>query len=78
MEQLGAVFWIVIEFIRLYYGYKGNINENFPELIAFLIFSLFFQTPLIVYQVYSTFRFPIEKAAYIIIVIFTVAEVFFG
>jgi len=27
--------WIPIEYFRVRFGYRGNINETFPELIAF-------------------------------------------
>ena len=29
------VLWVPIEYFRLRFGYRGNINETFPELIAF-------------------------------------------
>ena len=38
--------WAPIEYFRLRFGYKGNINETFPELIAFQIFTCFFTLPL--------------------------------
>lgn len=40
------VTWLPIEIARIRFGYAGNINETFPELIAFLIFTLFFIVPL--------------------------------
>ena len=33
--------WIIIEYFRLGFGYKGNINETFTEIVAFLAFSVF-------------------------------------
>lgn len=32
-----TIFYIVTETFRLNFGFTGNINESFPELIAFLI-----------------------------------------
>jgi hypothetical protein len=40
------IIWVPVEFARLRFGYSGNINETFPELIAFLIFTVFFIVPL--------------------------------
>lgn len=40
------LFWVPLECLRLKFGYSGNINETFPELIAFLIFTSFFILPL--------------------------------
>ena len=37
--------WFPFEMARLNFGYKGNINETFPELIAFLIVTIFFIIP---------------------------------
>ena len=36
------ILWAPIEMFRLNFGYKGNINEAFPEFIAFIIFTFFF------------------------------------
>ena len=33
--------WILIEYFRLGFGYKGNINETFTEIVAFLAFTVF-------------------------------------
>ena len=32
-----TVFYCITELFRLNFGYTGNINESFPELIAFII-----------------------------------------
>ena len=42
------VLWLPVEYFRLRFGYRGNINETFPELIAYWIFSFFFTLPLAV------------------------------
>lgn len=42
------VFWVPLEMLRMNFGYTGNINETFPELIAFVIFTFFFIIPLAV------------------------------
>lgn len=46
------VLWLPLEISRLRFGYQGNIGETFPELIAFLIFTLFFIVPLSVLPVF--------------------------
>ena len=38
--------WIPLEYFRLRFGYRGNINETFSEIVAFLAFSNFFVLPL--------------------------------
>ena len=38
--------WIPMEYFRLRFGYRGNINETFSEIVAFLAFSFFFVLPL--------------------------------
>lgn len=32
-----TIFYCITELFRLNFGYRGNINESFPELIAFII-----------------------------------------
>lgn len=39
------ILQIPMEIARLRFAYRGNINEAFPEMIAFLIFTFFFDLP---------------------------------
>lgn len=43
------VFKTVIEFVRLYLGYTGNLAERMPELTAFCLLTIIFQIPLSVF-----------------------------
>ena len=54
------LLWVPIEFARLTFGYSGNINETFPELIAFLIFTVFFVVPLSVIPLFQKVKYPHE------------------
>ena len=36
------IFFLLFEAARMNFGYKGNINESFPELIAFLLQTTLF------------------------------------
>ena len=38
----------ITELFRINFGYKGNINESFPELIAFLIQTGFFSLAFVI------------------------------
>ena len=38
--------WVPFEYFRIRFGYKGNINETFSEIVAFLFASAFFVLPL--------------------------------
>lgn len=37
-----SVLFCISEGLRLSFGFRGNINESFPELIAFLIQTVLF------------------------------------
>jgi hypothetical protein len=41
--------WALVEPVRLYIGYAGNLDENVPSLIAFEFLSLFPQSVLCVF-----------------------------
>lgn len=71
-----AIFWVPLEVFRLNFGYRGNINETFPELIAFLIFTTFFTLPLSVLPfLLGQFGFwPHERVCTIINLSFVVCE----
>lgn len=60
------------------FGYSGNINETFPELIAFLIFTLFFIIPLGVLPLLQSNLFPHERATIGINLVFVVLEFVIG
>mmetsp|Transcript_110445 Transcript_110445/g.152706 ORF Transcript_110445/g.152706 Transcript_110445/m.152706 type:complete len:124 (-) Transcript_110445:247-618(-) len=72
------VFWVGTEFSRLRFAYRGNINETFPELIAFLIFTIFFTLPFSLTPIFQPVVFPHEKATFGINVCFIVFELVFG
>ncbi|CAF0818871.1 unnamed protein product [Didymodactylos carnosus] len=40
------VFKAIIEIVRLYLGYAGNLGERMPELTAFCLLTIIFQVPL--------------------------------
>lgn len=44
------IFWVFMEPIRLYFGFKGNLREMVPDLSTFLLMVVFPQIPLIVYM----------------------------
>ena len=66
--------WIPIEYFRVQFGYKGNINETFPELIAFQIFTIFFTIPLAVLPLTQNPLFPHETSCCILNVAFVFFE----
>ncbi|XP_026568653.1 transmembrane protein 17 [Pseudonaja textilis] len=67
----------LIEVIRLYLGYMGNLQEKVPELAGFWLLSLLLQAPLILFQLLNEgLRIqPLERAVNIIFVVFLVFQV---
>jgi hypothetical protein len=72
------IVWVPIEIARIRFGYAGNINETFPELIAFLIFTLFFTVPLSVLPAIQFNLFPHEQATIGINLVFVLFEFVIG
>lgn len=72
------VLWLPLEIARLRFGYSGNINETFPELIAFLIFTLFFIVPLSALPAFQNDMFPHEMATICINLLFVFFEFILG
>jgi len=62
----------------LYFGYQGNIKESFPELVAFLTFTVCFKIPIQIVILFQHFLFPLEKACFWVIFTFIVLELIFG
>lgn len=67
----------LIEAIRLYLGYMGNLQEKVPELAGFWLLSLLLQLPLILFLLLneSLTNLPLEKAMHIIFTIFLTFQV---
>lgn len=70
------VAWMPLEYFRIRFGYKGNINETFSEIVAFIAFSFFFVLPLSAGPVVMFIDgfLPHEKTCIAINVLFLVVE----
>ncbi|XP_047602473.1 transmembrane protein 17 isoform X2 [Lutra lutra] len=67
----------LIEAIRLYLGYMGNLQEKVPELAGFWLLSLLLQLPLILFLLFNEglTNLPLEKAIHIIFTLFLTFQV---
>ena len=74
-----TLFFVITDIFRLKFGKSGNINESFPELIAFIMHTALFS---ILFTVgpwrLCKFRFPHEDALYVINLIFLLFELGIG
>eukprot|EP00349_Pseudokeronopsis_sp_Brazil_P005945 CAMPEP_0202963554 /NCGR_PEP_ID=MMETSP1396-20130829/7563_1 /ASSEMBLY_ACC=CAM_ASM_000872 /TAXON_ID= /ORGANISM="Pseudokeronopsis sp., Strain Brazil" /LENGTH=148 /DNA_ID=CAMNT_0049684879 /DNA_START=401 /DNA_END=847 /DNA_ORIENTATION=- len=73
-----VIIWLPVEISRINFAYQGNINETFPELIAFLIFTIFFILPFSLAPYFQSFKYPHEVPLYFINYIFLFFEIIFG
>ncbi|KAL4223006.1 Transmembrane protein 17 [Mactra antiquata] len=74
------ITYTIIEVIRLYIGYIGNLMERVPELAGFWLLTLLIQLPLILLLTLNEDAkiLPMERAVNIIELIFVVFEVICG
>ncbi|KAJ6659629.1 hypothetical protein lerEdw1_018598 [Lerista edwardsae] len=72
-----VILTTLIEIIRLYLGYMGNLQEKVPELAGFWLLSLLLQLPLILFLLLNEGLKiqPLERAVHIIFVTFLVVQV---
>ena len=68
-----TIFYVATELFRINFGYKGNINESCPELIAFLIQTFLFSLPFVIVPIYTD-KLPHEDCLYIISIVFLASE----
>ncbi|KAG8597988.1 hypothetical protein GDO81_002450 [Engystomops pustulosus] len=68
----------VIESLRLYLGYIGNLHEKVPELAGFLLLTLLIQMPLILFLLTDEkiIILPLEFVVHTIYIIFLKTELF--
>ncbi|XP_005102655.1 transmembrane protein 17B [Aplysia californica] len=79
---LAAVYivYFIIEIVRLYLGYLGNLMERVPELAGSWLLTLLLSTPLILLLNIndSAILLPMERALHLIMGIFVLFEVVIG
>ena len=78
LKFIFTVFFSITEIFRFNFGYKGNINESFPELIAFQIQTILFSLVFVIVPYAAPFKFPHEDCMYIISLLFLIFEFLIG
>ncbi|KAK2574446.1 Transmembrane protein 17 [Acropora cervicornis] len=70
----------IVEILRLYLGYAGNLQEKVPELAGFWILTLVLQLPLTLMLLLndSMLIMPMERAVNIIMAVFVLFEAIQG
>lgn len=70
------VFWLLAEPLRLLSGYYGNLQENVPWLVVFIILTLAPQTPVCYYLMMEQYhRISFDRALQIVMAIMIHLEV---
>ena len=75
------VLWIPLEYSRISFGYRGNINETFSEIVAFIAFTFFFVLPLSAASFLYALEPPLlphERTCIIINLTFLLVELIMG
>ncbi|XP_037539355.1 transmembrane protein 17B [Nematolebias whitei] len=70
----------LIEAIRLYLGYTGNLQEKVPELAGFWLLSILLQFPLIFFQLFNEAILiqPLERGVHIVLALFILTQAVSG
>ncbi|MEQ2276053.1 Transmembrane protein 17B [Xenotaenia resolanae] len=70
----------LIEAIRLYLGYAGNLHEKVPELAGFWLLTILLQLPLILFQLFNEAILiqPLERGVHIVLTIFILTQAVSG
>ncbi|KAM9807624.1 transmembrane protein 17B [Neosynchiropus ocellatus] len=74
------ILMTLIEAIRLYLGYAGNLQEKVPELAGFWLLSILLQLPLILFQLFneSILVQPLERGVHIVLAVFLLSQALSG
>ena len=71
-----VVFWILVECIRIHYGISGNLREKVPDLLTYLLISVFPQLPLVLYLAFfQEISFPVDPIMGVIMLVILVSRV---
>ncbi|KAF3695464.1 Transmembrane protein 17A [Channa argus] len=73
----GVILLTVIEAVRLYLGYVGNLKEKLPELAAFWLLSFMFQLPVLLFFLTDEgiIILPLERAIHSLYLLFLLAQI---
>uniref|UniRef100_A0A665T9K8 Zgc:112294 n=1 Tax=Echeneis naucrates TaxID=173247 RepID=A0A665T9K8_ECHNA len=73
----GMILLTVIEVVRLYLGYIGNLEEKVPELAAFWLLSFLFQLPVLLFFLTDEgiIILPLERAVHSLYLIFLLGQI---
>ncbi|KHN83984.1 Transmembrane protein 17B [Toxocara canis] len=71
---------ILIEIVRLFLGYYGNLGEKIPALSGFWITTVILQLPIVIFLSVNEdiIPLPLERSVYIIHIVFLLVEIFSG
>ncbi|XP_013980564.1 transmembrane protein 17B [Salmo salar] len=74
------ILMTLVEAIRLYLGYAGNLQEKVPELAGFWLLSLLLQFPLILFQLFNQAILiqPLERGVHLILALFILTQALSG
>ena len=73
------VMWLVVEPLRLFLGYIGNLQERVPQMSAFLLMTIFPQIPCLVFlALFQEHIFPYDRVAGCILLSSMIIEVIVG
>ena len=71
--------YTLVEPWRLYFAYRGNLEELVPDLSSFLLITVFPQLPLILYLGYvQHVKYPIDSIMGSFHLAILLAELYFG
>lgn len=67
----------VIEVIRLFLGYSGNLQEKVPELAGFWLLSILLQLPLLLFLIFDPGAepLPLERVSHGILVVLLLFQI---
>ncbi|XP_061101769.1 transmembrane protein 17B [Conger conger] len=70
----------LVEAVRLYLGYAGNLQEKVPELAGFWLLSLLLQFPLVLFQLFNEAILiqPLERGIHIVLGLFILTQAVSG
>jgi hypothetical protein len=73
------MIWSIGEVTRYFYGFNGNLREKVPDLLTYLLVTLFPQVPLMLYLSFiQELLFPIDILMGCIMLLGLILQLLFG
>jgi transmembrane protein 17 len=79
VPSVAVGLFTLVEPVRLWFGFSGNLREKVPDLATYLLMTSFPQFPLVIYLAYlQRVKYPIDSILGSMMLLLTILQSYYG